>query len=78
MMQPMVGILAGHKTIHAEKQRGNGDMASIGQNLKGRYNNQPTVGDCGRVRMREEVRLGWSVLGGVVSLFGAAIGMTKK
>ena len=53
-------------------------MALDGCQWIGRYNNQPRVGVIGRVGLTEEAQLGWSVWGGIVRLFGVAIGMTKK
>jgi hypothetical protein len=70
----LVGLFRGQEAAHVKKQRGNGDLALSGRNLKGRHNNQPKDGVPGKRDIGEVAQGGWSLWGGIASLFGRQFG----
>ena len=53
-------------------------LALSGQNLKGRHNNQPSVGISGGKDFGEVACRGWSAWGNTVPSFGTSNGATQK
>jgi hypothetical protein len=62
----------------SNNREGDGSSTLGGCRLVVRHNNQLIVGGSNRMDDGEDVRLGWSVWGGLFSYFGAANWMTQK